>query len=860
MAARCTETVVTCPADCLSFLIFFFGFSVFLLQFGILLCAILSVVDPRVNTMGEIDNPSDSGPATFIPSNVSLLVRITQILSVLSYFLFADSSLLDVITAIETSPRYSKRKKTDNFPCMIFSCIVRFTQGIMTVFAAFLLIITSAEVMDILLNFMAMSFVSNIARMAFDLALWGKYGPTLEKEANEFKSRAMPKCMIRRKNNHKRYLKIVGIIFFTVFMLFTSMVFVQESDDFWSTKAMRVQFLESTGLESYSGCYSATDAPDFMNRKRKMFESSPLNSKAAKFGYCFGTREWVLFDSSNGENDPCGDKLAQSSSTIEFDIASSFDDPWFTIHGLPLDLYFFDDDDFEASCGSFLNDGKCDENFNSIDHHYDGGDCCASTCTKSDCGIGALKSAFGSDHIDGDGFPDCHDPTMVKITIVLDEIIDSYTHTDVWSDFNSSERPKVIEPVMLLDCDDVNVFTIPVNANMSGMNETFMIEDGANCTVGIKNSTASTIGSRELESPILYVNYTIFHGDKTAMEENPIVIVKGESEKNEFAIFERIQDCYFAKLSEYLDNTTMYTGTGPENRAIKWLRITSRTSKSSRCEDDYFLERYAMSVLNFAAPVVPPDPIEPTTVDGAEIAVDPINIPIDLSTDNSSLMITSTPPIERGVSSGISYEKLWISESRQCIWRNVECNGRSVDSLYLNSLHLSGTIPPSIGLLTKLRRFDGHSNDLKGTLPSELGLMTSLTRLDLEDNSLSGTIPSEIANLSDLEVLNLFGNSFTGSIPSQLAELANITEIFVGDGKKELDTESLTDSLLPLVHTICRPCPGSEVPIRVWDENATDEEAPQGRCKELLEEFYGKQQMISVFNCNELKEKCILCK
>lgn len=175
MAQRSLETEVTYPADCFSFLILYgpikhpyvFGFScgVFLMQFSLLLCAILSVVHPILNTMGETDNPSKTGVAFFIPANVSSLVRATQILAVLTYVLFADSSVKDVITSVETFPRYCKKISSDNYRCMVFSCVLRFVQGCMTVLATFLLIVKSTDVMDIILDFMAMNFVSNIAKV-----------------------------------------------------------------------------------------------------------------------------------------------------------------------------------------------------------------------------------------------------------------------------------------------------------------------------------------------------------------------------------------------------------------------------------------------------------------------------------------------------------------------------------------------------------------------------------------------------------------------------------------------------------------------------------------------------------------------
>eukprot|EP00536_Pseudo-nitzschia_multiseries_P007046 jgi/Psemu1/304527/fgenesh1_kg.157_\ len=77
--------VETYPADCYSFMAihspvkhpfyFFFGFTVFGFQVLFLFFMVMSQVAPEFTTKGEIDNPSDSWLASFIPANVTTLVR-----------------------------------------------------------------------------------------------------------------------------------------------------------------------------------------------------------------------------------------------------------------------------------------------------------------------------------------------------------------------------------------------------------------------------------------------------------------------------------------------------------------------------------------------------------------------------------------------------------------------------------------------------------------------------------------------------------------------------------------------------------------------------------------------------------------
>merc|ERR1712238_453327 len=117
----------------------------------------------------------------------------------------------------------------------------------------------------------------------------------------------------------------------------------------------------------------------------------------------------------------------RSTKTDTYDISTSFDDSWYSSSGTPMDLYFFDNETelTATTCGLSLNDGQCDPSFNKVEYQFDGGDCCAATCTHPSCGIGGLTSVFGNESNSGDGFSDCKDPAMVPITIRFDNIFGS---------------------------------------------------------------------------------------------------------------------------------------------------------------------------------------------------------------------------------------------------------------------------------------------------------------------------------------------------------------------------------------------------------------------------------------------------
>jgi len=157
------------PTDCYSFValyspitdpdLFCFGIIIFLFQSTLFLLMILSVVSPDLRATAEVDNP-DSGVdffAAFIPSNATPIVRATQIITIVASLVFPDASLLEISTGVQMFPQLCKRNQNEKVWCIAFSCILRCIQGSLAIFAVFLLVMTSSNVTEIILNFTAVS-------------------------------------------------------------------------------------------------------------------------------------------------------------------------------------------------------------------------------------------------------------------------------------------------------------------------------------------------------------------------------------------------------------------------------------------------------------------------------------------------------------------------------------------------------------------------------------------------------------------------------------------------------------------------------------------------------------------------------
>ncbi|KAL7515620.1 hypothetical protein ACHAXN_013384 [Cyclotella atomus] len=101
-------------------------------------------------------------------------------------------------------------------------------------------------------------------------------------------------------------------------------------------------------------------------------------------------------------------------------------------------------------------------------------------------------------------------------------------------------------------------------------------------------------------------------------------------------------------------------------------------------------------------------------------------------------------------------------------------------SLYLGRNAFTGSIPPSIGELSKLEALYMQANHLVEAIPESISKLTALQQLDLSYNRLTGSIPDSLSGLMQLRELILNDNRLTGNIPDigsmkriEIARLSN---------------------------------------------------------------------------------------
>eukprot|EP01018_Ginkgo_biloba_P027176 Gb_36308 [translate_table: standard] len=133
--------------------------------------------------------------------------------------------------------------------------------------------------------------------------------------------------------------------------------------------------------------------------------------------------------------------------------------------------------------------------------------------------------------------------------------------------------------------------------------------------------------------------------------------------------------------------------------------------------------------------------------------------------------------------------------------QQIRSNLEQMRYLYLDSNHLSGDIPASLGQSWRLEEIDLSGNKLtgkiqlgvtglqnliyfnlsgnmlEGPLPPEVGKMEHVQAIDISKNKLGGKIPATIESCSELQYLNLSWNAFQGPIPNSLAQLKSLEDV-----------------------------------------------------------------------------------
>jgi hypothetical protein len=317
------------PPDTFSFLVcskvlsqpFVFGITVFIFQ--ITIYSLLAV---------DLINPSSHNPLG-IPANVEPSVRGTQFLAII----VAVLTQADLRTSLEqVNEGYNKDRIGNEFGEASrgkwwFAAACRFLQGALGLVLTFFLIVTVDNVFDLLLNFTAMEFVSQLDDVAFFVAGTGYFGSKNAAKSEEIDETSYPQAADEKKRRKTLHVLLLAVVFSGALAGWGVIVKEQNSNKYLCKQF----FVYSMQTELTGGGFYYLTMPRGRDYERVQYihqNGTDESEPGFRFGYCDQQTAWTL--SSGG--DPC-DYTAKSAETTTFDIRTTLSSSWVSDNLVQLD-------------------------------------------------------------------------------------------------------------------------------------------------------------------------------------------------------------------------------------------------------------------------------------------------------------------------------------------------------------------------------------------------------------------------------------------------------------------------------------------------------------------------------------------
>ncbi|MFT6333871.1 MAG: hypothetical protein ACI86M_003004 [Saprospiraceae bacterium] len=107
-----------------------------------------------------------------------------------------------------------------------------------------------------------------------------------------------------------------------------------------------------------------------------------------------------------------------------------------------------------------------------------------------------------------------------------------------------------------------------------------------------------------------------------------------------------------------------------------------------------------------------------------------------------------------------------------CTWYGITCdNQENIIEVDLFNNNLVGTVPSTLGELTKIRTLKLMNNDLSGTFPDIWADLDVIEFIDLSNNEFTGIMPSSLGSLLKLNTLYIENNNMDGELLASIADL-----------------------------------------------------------------------------------------
>ncbi|CAM0878514.1 unnamed protein product [Alopecurus aequalis] len=158
---------------------------------------------------------------------------------------------------------------------------------------------------------------------------------------------------------------------------------------------------------------------------------------------------------------------------------------------------------------------------------------------------------------------------------------------------------------------------------------------------------------------------------------------------------------------------------------------------------------------------------------------------VDLSGNNfTGFVPRMIGKLTKLLSLNLEFNQLQAHTQEDWVFLDSLGNCSELQMLSLNSNHMSGHIPSSLGNLSnELQRLYLARNQFSGGFPSGIKNLHNLYALTLEGNHFTGVIPKWVGSLKNLQQIGFNRNFFTGTIPSSLSNLSSLGELYLDSNK-----------------------------------------------------------------------------
>ncbi|CAJ1966820.1 unnamed protein product [Cylindrotheca closterium] len=294
-----------------------------------------------------------------LPPDVGILVRCTQFICVLVCFL-AQTDIRNSLRALlycEATGVLRKRFVGFSMGKFFLSNLVMLVQGLLSITVVTALIVYSDNVFDLLLNFTAVIFVSELDELTFQMAVLGYAGSPTEKLAKRIQRTQFPQSNVKGCRKYLHIYIFLALLLGGYGFLF-SILHLQRSDELLP-QYLKVEFGDNVDptLGLYSGCYRIVKTST-LGRVSYM-QTEPQRGQG-RFQYCKDgdTRSWI-FAPGDFEN-ACLDPYLRSSEerATSFDLLDAKGDQWLLRDGTPISkfqLVEVNPNRFESECGDIWN-------------------------------------------------------------------------------------------------------------------------------------------------------------------------------------------------------------------------------------------------------------------------------------------------------------------------------------------------------------------------------------------------------------------------------------------------------------------------------------------------------------------------